>query len=59
VPVWKATDLGLDPATLKNRVALERLYVPQTETECEFIEGDSAEEKAEKLALRLREAKLI
>jgi electron transfer flavoprotein beta subunit len=59
VRVWQAADLGLDPSQLANRLVLERLSVLELEVECEFIEGDSAEEKAEKLALRLREAKLI
>jgi len=57
VQVWKAGDLGLDSPS--NRVVLEKLYVPQTKVETEFIDGDTPEEKAEKLALRLREAKLI
>jgi len=59
VRVLKAADLGLDTATLTNRVSLERLYVPKLEVQCELIEGDTAQEKAEKLALKLREAKLI
>ncbi|MFQ5880805.1 MAG: electron transfer flavoprotein subunit beta/FixA family protein [Dehalococcoidia bacterium] len=59
VKVWQASDLGLEAPQLANRVSLERLYVPQTEVQCEFIEGETAQEQAEKLALRLREAKLI
>jgi electron transfer flavoprotein beta subunit len=59
VKVLKAADLGLDPGALTNRVTLERLYIPTTNVQCEFIEGETAEEKGEKLALRLREAKLI
>ena len=57
VKVWKLSDLGLD--TVKNRVNLEALFVPETKIETEFIDGETAQEKAEKLALRLREAKLI
>jgi len=57
VQVLKASDLGLDGA--KNRVNLEALFVPQTSVETEFIEADSAREAGEKLAVRLREAKLI
>ena len=59
VKVLKAADLGLDPSQVGNRVTLEKLFVPATEVQCEFMDGDTAEEKAEKLALRLREAKLI
>jgi hypothetical protein len=36
-----------------------KLYIPVHEAHCEFVEGESDEEKGEKLALRLREAKLI
>ncbi|MDP2674666.1 MAG: electron transfer flavoprotein subunit beta/FixA family protein [Dehalococcoidia bacterium] len=57
VKVLTAADLGIDGA--KNRVNLEALFVPETSVETEFIEADSAKEAGEKLALRLREAKLI
>ncbi|HKZ50743.1 MAG TPA: electron transfer flavoprotein subunit beta/FixA family protein [Dehalococcoidia bacterium] len=59
VKLLKAADLSLDAGVLKNRVVLERLYIPQIETQCEFIDGETPQEKGEKLALRLREAKLI
>ncbi len=54
---WKLGDLGLDG--VKNRVNLEALFVPETKVKTEFIDGETGAEKAEKLALRLREAKLI
>jgi len=38
---------------------VERLYVPVRESQCEFVEGESPEETAQKLAQKLREAKLI
>jgi electron transfer flavoprotein beta subunit len=57
VKVLTAADLGIDGA--KNRVNLEALFVPETSVETEFIEADSAKEAGEKLAVRLREAKLI
>lgn len=57
VKAWTLSDLGI-PAP-PNRVNLEALFVPETKVETEFIDGDSPTEKAEKLALRLREAKLI
>ena len=57
VKVLTAADLGVDGA--KNRVTLEALFVPETAVETEFIEADSAKEAGEKLAVRLREAKLI
>ena len=57
VQTLTAADLGIDGA--KNRVNLEALFVPQTAVETEFIEAESAKEAGEKLAVRLREAKLI
>jgi hypothetical protein len=38
---------------------LDRLYVPVHEAKCEFVEAETLEEAAEKLAAALREAKLI
>ena len=62
VTVWSAADLGLDAGQLgaeARKLTLERLYIPVSGTECEFIEGDTPEEKAQNLARKLREAKLI
>jgi len=57
VKSWGLADLGISAPA--NRVTLEALFVPDTSVETEFIDGDSAQEKAVKLAQRLREAKLI
>jgi electron transfer flavoprotein beta subunit len=62
IPVWTAADLGLAPDQVgasANRIVLERLYVPVRESKCEFIEADTPQEMGEKLAQRLREARLI
>src|SRR5262245_6729072 len=62
IPTWDTTTLGIDPAHIGAQAAHARvvkLYVPVHEAHCEFIEGETDEEKGEKLALRLREAKLI
>lgn len=62
VSVWTAADLGLGPDQVGQagaRLQLEALYVPQVDSNCEFIEGDSPAEMAENLAHALREAKLI
>jgi electron transfer flavoprotein beta subunit len=62
IPAWAAADLGLSPAevgTAGSRLCLERLYVPQRESHCEFIAADTPQEAGEKLAQRLREARLI
>ncbi|MDO8615139.1 MAG: electron transfer flavoprotein subunit beta/FixA family protein [Dehalococcoidia bacterium] len=57
VKAWTVSDLGIP--TPQNRTKLEALFVPETKVETEFIDGDTPQEKAEKLAGRLREAKLI
>ncbi len=62
VTVWSAADLGLDASQLGpdgRKLTLERLYIPVSETQCELMEGDSPEEKAQSLARKLSEAKLI
>jgi len=62
IPVWSAADLDLAADQVGERgqrVVLKRLYVPVRESRCEFIEADSPQEAGEKLAVRLREARLI
>ncbi len=62
IPVWNAEALGLDTARVGSAGALTKvvkLYIPRFEGTCEFIEGETPEEMGEKLALRLRELKLI
>jgi electron transfer flavoprotein beta subunit len=62
VTVWTAADLGLSPDQVGRagaRMELEALYVPQVESKCEFIEGETPAEIAANLAHALREAKLI
>ena len=62
IPVWQAADLGVDPARTGRAGSLTRvtrLYIPRFEGKCEFIEGDTPEEMGAKLALRLRELKII
>ncbi len=62
VSVWSAADLGLDASKVGSGGSLlnvERLYVPVRESQCEFVEGETPDESAQKLAQKLREAKLI
>jgi electron transfer flavoprotein beta subunit len=62
VTVWTTADLGLSPdqvGAAGARLELEALYIPQVESHCEFIEGDTPAEMAANLARSLREAKLI
>jgi len=62
VATWSAADLGLSSDQVGAagvRLALERLFQPVQETQCEFVDGETPEESAQKLAQRLREAKII
>jgi len=62
IPVWTAADLGIDPGKVGRSGRLTRvlrLYAPQVEAKCEFIEGESPEEIAARLVQRLREEKLL
>jgi len=58
ITVWNAQELGVDLPQLK-RTNLLKLFSPVHEVRCQMIEGDSLEEAAENLALKLREAKII
>ena len=62
IPIWNAAELGVDTAQVGNAGALTKvtkLYIPRFEGKCEFIEGETPEEMGAKLALRLRELKII
>jgi len=62
VTVWSAADLGLDASQLgpdARKLTLEKLYIPVSGVECEFMEGETPEEMAQNLAKKLAEAKLI
>lgn len=60
--IWKPADIGVDPSKLGaagRRTRLAKLYQPIKEAKCEIITGDTPEEAATKLALKLREAKAL
>ena len=57
--IWTAADLEVDAGQLEPRITLHDLFVPQRTQECELIEGDDEADAARKLALKLREARLI
>jgi electron transfer flavoprotein beta subunit len=62
VQVWDADDIESDDDDIEeeNRwLPLDALYVPQVESNVEIIEGETPEEMAHNLALKLREAKLV
>ena len=56
--VWNAQQLGLDMSQ-KSSVNLLKLFQPVHDSKCEMVEGATPEEKAGKLAARLKEVKLI
>jgi electron transfer flavoprotein beta subunit len=60
--IWKPNDLELDPSEIGNkgrRLKLVKLFQPIRESQCEIIEGESLEEAAINLSLRLREEKIL
>lgn len=62
VAVLKASDLGLDMARVGEaggRTRVRELIIPQRESRCEMVEGETPEEQAERLTARLREIKVI
>jgi electron transfer flavoprotein beta subunit len=56
--VWNAQQLGLDMSQ-KSSVNLLKLFQPVRESKCEMIEGATPEEKAGKLATKLKEVKIF
>ena len=60
--VWKPADIDVDAAKIGangRRGKLVKLFQPVKEGHCEIIEGDSPEEAAAGLAMRLREVKVL
>jgi electron transfer flavoprotein beta subunit len=60
--VWKPADIGVEPSQVGaagQRARMLKLFQPVHEGKCEFAEGETPEEAAANLALKLREAKLL
>ena len=60
--VWKPADIGVEPSQIGatgRRAKLLKLFQPVREGECEIIEGETPEEAAANLALKLRQAKIL
>ena len=57
--VWNADDLGINDTQFSPRIQIVNLFVPTSDRQCEFIEGNTDEEKGRNLASKLRESKLI
>ena len=58
ITLWSCRDLGIESLPIR-RMRLLDLSVPRKEIRCEIVEDVSDEETGSKLALKLREAKLI
>ncbi len=56
---WTISDLALDPARVQPRLTLRDLFVPVRDRVCQIIGGDDEADAGRKLALKLREDKLI
>ena len=52
-------DIGLSVSDLAPKLELRKLYIPESNKEVELIEGEDEADSGIKLALRLREEKLI
>lgn len=60
VSTWTAQDIGADLERLgAAKVRMLKLFIPVREARCEFVEAETPEEAGARLALKLREAKLI
>lgn len=62
LPIWNSSDIEIDQSRIgisANTLELTKLYKPVFTGNCEFIEDESLEEAARKLAMRLREDKII
>jgi electron transfer flavoprotein beta subunit len=62
IPTWDLGELDADAARVGSAGALttlSKVEIPTFDSKCVFIEGDTPEEMGVKLALRLRELKII
>lgn len=60
--IWKPADIGVEPSQVGvagQRAKMLKLFQPVREGKCEVVEGDTPEEAAANLALKLREAKVL
>lgn len=53
---WKAEDLDIDESSI-NRDRPLKLFIPQRETVCEIVEGETPEEAGANLAMKFRDIK--
>ena len=59
---WKPADIGVEPTQIGaagRRADMLKLFQPVREGKCEIMEGETPEEAAVNLAMKLREAKIL
>ena len=60
--IWKPADIGIEPSQIGaagRRAEMLKLFQPVRGGKCEVVEGDTPEEAAVNLALKLRETKVL
>lgn len=57
--IWSVDELGLSSDDLAPKLEIEELYIPESDKQVEIIDGEDEADAGRKLALRLREEKLI
>lgn len=60
--VWKPVDIGADPTMIGangRRIGLRKLFQPARDSKCEIVPGETPEEAASKLAVRLKELRVL
>ncbi len=58
IQAWGYQDIGIEALPVR-RTSMIDLYIPQRESKCEIINGNSEEEAAANLALRLWESRIL
>lgn len=56
IPIWKAKEIGADPAQLdkaKAHTEITEIFIPKRETKCEIVTGATPAEAAANLALKV------
>jgi len=57
--IWKPSDIGIEPSGDRRRTRIRKLFQPVHEGKCELAAGESPEEMAVNLVVKLREARIL
>jgi electron transfer flavoprotein beta subunit len=60
--VWKPADIGMAPdtcGTLGRRLLAKKIFLPVFDANCEIVGGDTVDEAAQNLAVRLRQERIL